>query len=326
MEIHERRVNPTPPEGMMVRAPTQADAQAVTDFIILCDLAEHGVPDYAIEDLLAEWRRPGFDLATDAWLVLTPAGQIVGYTDVWAIGDQIAMTHNSYVHPEFRGRGMGGYLLDLAETWTRAYVANVHGGGPVTLTNMVSSEDEAAQRLLEQRGFAPVRHTWVMEIDLDGPPPAPVWPEGVVIRTFVPGQDDRAVHALVEAAFQDSRADRIPIAFEPWENWMIKRADFDPSLWTLAMSGDAIVGTALCFDYPDRGWVRQLAVRRDARRQGLGLALLQHAFGEFYRRGKRKVGLGVDANNLTGATRLYERAGMWIARRYDTYGKVMRET
>lgn len=39
---------------------------------------------------------------------------------------------------------------------------------------------------------------------------------------------------------------------------------------------------------------------------------LLHSFGEFYKRGVMTVGLGVDAESLTGATRLYERAGMWV--------------
>jgi ribosomal protein S18 acetylase RimI-like enzyme len=53
-------------------------------------------------------------------------------------------------------------------------------------------------------------------------------------------------------------------------------------------------------------------VRKPWRRRGLGLALLQHAFTEFWRRGERTVALGVDAENPTGATRLYERAGMHV--------------
>ena len=53
-----------------------------------------------------------------------------------------------------------------------------------------------------------------------------------------------------------------------------------------------------------------LSVRRPWRKQGLGLALLQQSIAEFYRRGYRKVGLGVDAQNLSGAVRLYEKAGM----------------
>ncbi len=72
------------------------------------------------------------------------------------------------------------------------------------------------------------------------------------------------------------------------------------------------------------GWVATLGVRRNWRRQGIALALLHHSFGEFYRRGVRKVGLGVDAGSLTGATRLYEKAGMHVASQFDKYEKEIR--
>ena len=65
-------------------------------------------------------------------------------------------------------------------------------------------------------------------------------------------------------------------------------------------------------------------MRRPWRHMGLGMALLLHSFREFYRRGTHKVGLSVDSQNLTGATRLYERAGMHVARQYDTYQKELR--
>ncbi len=107
---------------------------------------------------------------------------------------------------------------------------------------------------------------------------------------------------------------------------MISRETFDPTLWFLAFEGEQIAGGALCNDEVDMdlGWVGQLAVLRPWRRKGVGLALLLHAFGEFYKRGRRKVGLGVDSQNLTGAVRLYERAGMHAARQYISYQKELR--
>ena len=72
------------------------------------------------------------------------------------------------------------------------------------------------------------------------------------------------------------------------------------------------------------GWVGTLGVTRSYRRNGLGLALLQHSFNEFYKRGRKQVGLGVDAGSLTGAVRLYERAGMHVAVRFDLYEKELR--
>ncbi len=100
--------------------------------------------------------------------------------------------------------------------------------------------------------------------------------------------------------------------------------NFDPTLWFLAFDGDEIAGASLCTYQMDYGWVDTLAVRRPWRRKGLGLALLHHSFGEFYRRGTYNVGLTVDSQNLTGATRLYERAGMHVARIYVSYEKELR--
>lgn len=91
------------------------------------------------------------------------------------------------------------------------------------------------------------------------------------------------------------------------------------------MDGDVVAGAAMCIYLDGNGWVDELGVRREWRKRGLGLALLYHAFGEFYRRGTHEVGLGVDAQSLTGATRLYERAGMHPLLHYDTFAKVLRD-
>jgi ribosomal protein S18 acetylase RimI-like enzyme len=93
----------------------------------------------------------------------------------------------------------------------------------------------------------------------------------------------------------------------------------------LAMDGDEIAGISLCKSENELGgWVDSLGVRRLWRRKGIGLALLHHTFGEFYRRGISNVSLAVDAQSLTGATRLYERAGMHVVRQYNDYEKELR--
>jgi ribosomal protein S18 acetylase RimI-like enzyme len=69
------------------------------------------------------------------------------------------------------------------------------------------------------------------------------------------------------------------------------------------------------------GWVKSVGVRRNWRGRGIASALLRHAFAEFYRRGTRKVALTVDAESLTGALRIYERAGMRVVRRKEIFEK-----
>jgi ribosomal protein S18 acetylase RimI-like enzyme len=118
--------------------------------------------------------------------------------------------------------------------------------------------------------------------------------------------------------------DHAPAPFEEWQRAILQRADFDPALWFVATHGDEIAGVALCFDSVENsGWLRSLAVRSRWRRRGLGLALLRHAFGVFHARGRRLVGLAVDSQSPTGATRLYERAGMHVTEQYDTCEKIV---
>jgi mycothiol synthase len=71
--------------------------------------------------------------------------------------------------------------------------------------------------------------------------------------------------------------------------------------------------------------VQVVFTRRPWRKLGVGAALLRDAFGRFWERGERSVGLGVDAANDTGAFRLYERAGMmpvlgWVLYEKDLGG------
>ena len=105
---------------------------------------------------------------------------------------------------------------------------------------------------------------------------------------------------------------------------MTETESFDPSLWFLAVDGDEIAGVTLCKTLAGEGWIGVVGVRRPWRKRGLGLALLRHALAEYHRRGVRKVGLSVDAEGVTGALRLYRRAGMRVRESYAIYLKELR--
>jgi mycothiol synthase len=183
------------------------------------------------------------------------------------------------------------------------------------------SENEVLAEVLRRRGYELVRHFFTMEIDLDAEPSEPVWPKGISVRTFQAGEE-RAVYDVDMEAFQD-HWDFFPVPFEDWRDFFLEASDFDPRLWFLAMDGDEIAGTALCSSerIPGTGRVNVLAVRRPWRRRGVGTALLLHAFRELRARGRAKADLNVDGENLTGAVRLYEEAGMRVAHRDDSYRK-----
>lgn len=310
------------PKGFSVRPPIMDDLEAVADLIKTCEIAEQSEPDYPVEELRADWLNSQVNLERDAWLVTGPGQQIVGYALIFNVED-IQLFVNGWVHPHYQGRGIGTYLVRMGERRARQQAASAPAGVRVSLYNSVNSLNQAARRILEGEGYGLVRHFWRMQIDMDEAPPAPQWPDGIRVRAFAPGQDECATFEAFQEAFQDNWG-YIPWRFETWQQMMIQRENFDPTLWFLALDGDKIVGGSLCFDYAREGWVDDLAVRRAWRRQGVGLALLRHSFGELYRRAQRRVALGVDTQNTSGATRLYDRAGMHVSRQYDIYYKELR--
>ena len=271
-----------------------------------------------VEDLGSELDVPGFHIETDAIVIIGPQGQVVAYQDAWDAEEPHVLTDCwGRVHPDHTGLGIGATLLDWAEQRSRQAIATAPPGARFVMRCSTLSLNQAAQALYSRSGLQLVRHSLRMVIDLKESPAPAHWPAGIKVRTMVPGQDERAVYQAVRDAFRDhwGYVERpFEEDFRVWERLNRDREDFDPALWFLALDGEQIAGFSLCRpntnDDPEMGWVSSLGVLRPWRRRGLGLALLEHSFAEFSGRGKERVGLGVDAQNLTGATRLYLKAGM----------------
>jgi mycothiol synthase len=296
------------------------DLPAALVLLNACEIAETGQAEYTLDDLGAEWEE--LDLAHNAWLILAPEGPVVASVTLNDRGHGRIDT-DGYVHPEYRGRGLGAALIHLAEARARELVADAPPGARVALTNTVSARDQAGRALLEQQGYTPSRHFWRMTITMDAPPPPPAWPAGITVRPFVAEQDEPAVHAAQVEAFSDHWG-TVPEAFDAWVQRHLAHPYFDPAVSWVARAGDSVVGSSINRLYPDLGWIDAIGVRRAWRGRGLGLALLLQSMGEFYRRGQPKMDLMVDAQSLTGATRLYERVGMRVSEQYDRYEKELR--
>lgn len=305
----------TGPDTLTLRAPTPDDLPAVYDLIVACDMADFDTVDMSLDDLRDEWDE--LDLARDAWVFVTPDGRAVGYGAVFH-KYHVRVYADGYVHPDSRGQGIGTRLQELMEARAREHVPLAPSDARVVLRNGANARDAESRQLLESHGYGLVRHFWRMEIQLDAPPLDPVWSQGITVRSLVVGQDEVAAFTAISEAFRDHWG-HLPDSFEAWRKRTIDKPDFDPGLWFVAFDGDEVAAAARCGYRLDDGWVHALGVRRLWRRRGLGKALLLQAFGEFYRRGTRTVGLGVDAANPTGATRLYEGAGMRVSREFAVY-------
>jgi mycothiol synthase len=182
-----------------------------------------------------------------------------------------------------------------------------------------ASDDQPIKRLLEARGLRVIRHFYRMRIELDRVPAEPQWPLALTVRTATP-DDAEAVYEAHQESFED-HWEHVRMPFEEWQHWLM-REGYDPSLWFLVEDDGEIAGLSLCREQDGEkgaGWVSVLGVRERWRRKGLGRALLLHSFHEFRRRAFYAAALGVDADSLTGANRLYESAGMRVIRRNDVY-------
>jgi mycothiol synthase len=309
---------PIPP-GYAVRAPTTADAGAVVEIINACKAADGDEAVASVEEVVDDWA--GVDLATEAVAVVAPDGRFAGYADL-DNRRNVSVSVYGFVHPDHRGRGIGRWLVEWGEARARAVMPAAPAGARVVVQHYVDAANDGARRLLVGAGYEPVRQAWMMAIDLDEAPPRPAWPNGVTVRTFVPGQDERACYEAVEDAFRDIWG-RPPNTFERFLGFT-RAETFDPSLWFLAEAGGRIVGVALGKVIAGEGQIDVVGVRREWRRRGLGLALMHQAFGAYHARGVRRVELSVDAESGTGAPRLYGRAGMWVRRSYVLFRKELR--
>lgn len=138
--------------------------------------------------------------------------------------------------------------------------------------------------------------------DLRAPVPPPRWPEGVSLLAFDPEQHAGSIHSLLSAAY--AQGGGTIASFEPWWADLRGDAEYDPSLVFLAApTPEMVVGAAQCWS---SGFVKDLAVAAPWRRQGVGGALLLHAFAVFRARGALHIELKVEAGN-GDALRLYRR-------------------
>jgi mycothiol synthase len=314
----------TLPDGYTARPARgdEAEAEAILGLIRACDLAEAGeTDDWTVQDVLEDWRGLG-DIAAKTLVIRAPEGQLAAYAEVGSHGEG-QIHQDVYVHPEHRDRGLGTFITQELEARAQQMLGEHPAGMRVVLSTGINRGNEDAVRLLEAEGYEQARNFWRMALDMQAPPPEPRWPEGITVRTCVPGQDERIIFDTLEEALID-HWDHARRSFAEWEEQNVRSESYDPSLWWLALAGDEPAGAIRCRVRPDGGWVHTLGVRRAWRGRGLGKALLLQAFGVFFRRGIYRVALGVDAGNPTGATQLYEGAGMRVAAHYTVYQKVLR--
>jgi len=270
-----------------------------------------GRVSYGLDELRDWWRL--YDLAHGSWLVENDEGKPVGFAGLLVRG--MEFTSWIGVDPRYNGRGISTELIARAEQRVREL------GGDRLRAGMLA-ENGRAQKLFEALGFREVRRFFRMQIAFDDPPIPPKEVEGIRIATFRPA-DARPFHQALNEALADDWG-FFPMPFEEWKRFRLEASDVDTSLWFVAWDDAEIAGVIRCDGRKfGGGFVGALGVRRPWRGRGIGTALLRHAFAEYHRRGMAHVSLGVDAENPSGATRVYERAGMRVVAEDVMFEKVL---
>jgi mycothiol synthase len=238
-------------------------------------------------------------------LVRSEAG-LVGYAHL-DVTDQVqGSSAELAVHPAARERGIGRALAEelLQQSPDGRLRLWAHGEHP------------AAGKLAASLGFQRSRVLWQMRRPLATPLPAATLPEGVTVRTFVPGQDEQAWTDLNNRAFA---------AHPDQGGWGIDEvlvreheAWFDPAGFFLAFRGDVLVGFHWTkvhggsshgdHDHDAIGEVYVVGVDPSEQGHGLGPALTLLGLHHLQRQGLAEVLLYVDESN-TNAIRVYERLG-----------------
>ncbi|HXD09189.1 MAG TPA: GNAT family N-acetyltransferase [Anaerolineales bacterium] len=292
-----------------VRPARLSDLEAVHAIIATQNTIDYGNALRTLADVQKTWQSLNLDNDTCAAFA---DGQMAGYAELLDNDSPfiyLADRHN--VDLAFQ-------LLTILEK-----MAADRKKSSVNLFTKISENNNTLLQLYASNGYKSNLSFQIMELEMQEYPPAPQWPDGIRVRTFIKGLDEKVTYQTDEEASRD-KGYHDPLGYEDWVKRMRMNGEsFDPSLWFLAGAGDEVAGVVLNFFAKESstGWVDHLSVRTSWRNQGIGRALLLHSLAEFYRRNIHKIKLSVDSKSLTNAPRLYESVGMKTVQQYHIYRK-----
>jgi ribosomal protein S18 acetylase RimI-like enzyme len=312
--------------GFLIRNATLDDIPVVAAVGRACDIADIGEVDTDENWLHDEWVRPRFDPSTDAWVVTERGGEVVAFAYTWDEEPHARFDSGGWVHPDHRGRGLGTALVREVERRALRDRAQVPAGSTLRVLQSFDADASGARdpdasrarMLFESLGYAPETEYLHMEIEVSKELAVGDAPAGIVVRSRT-AADDRDIVAVMADAFDD------PWDHEEARQEFLARKTHDPSLWLIALDGDVAVGALFGYLTNGRGQISALGVRDGWRRRGIAQALLRGAFVRFRDRGAPDVRLNVDRDNAFGASRLYERVGMRLRRRWVVVAKDLTE-
>ena len=293
----------------------ETDLQAIAALLNDCEAVDQLDQGTSVEELRRDFADPEFDLSRDLRLWVNTQGQLVGYANLWL--PPAEKTQDGFlgfkVRPDVRSRGIEDQILAWAEDRLRE--KGQASGLPLNLR--ASAREHQADRLafLEAHGFSRVRYFYRMARPLATAIPTPQLPPGYRVQALQPSQVEAWV-AMFNQTFID-HWNFHPLTVAQRQHWLTD-PDYEPGLDLVALDPEgtfaAFCLALICRQDNQRtgrheGWIADLGTRRGFRQQGLGRAMLLTGLQHLKAKGVDTALLGVDAENPSGALRLYESAG-----------------
>jgi mycothiol synthase len=276
--------------------------------------------------LRARWTAPGVDRDRDFAVVESPDGALCGFLSVEAEPPFVEVFALGIVAPAFHGLGLGAAIVSENERRARRFEALADPNVRVLIHAGALVDEPRVSALLSFRGYREVRRFELRRVDFTAEPAPPREVEGISVRGFRPDDARQLYEAHVEA-FADHWGEGKE-TYADFRHRHLDAPEYDPGLWFVAWEGDVLAGYVGAHEKSrensSRGYIALLGVRPASRHRGLGEALLLHAFRALHARGRRGADLHVDADSITGATRLYARVGMTAYPRFATWEKELR--
>jgi ribosomal protein S18 acetylase RimI-like enzyme len=297
------------PAGYRVRDvdPT-TDLEGVVALLRACDEHDVGFSDASTAWLADDWTSAR---GVTSIVAVTDDGAPAAYLAIESVDPSVQVEAYFPIAPAHRPA--------LREAWTAAALERLQDvGGPGARRYVLVSPEEGAVGALTARGFSHVRTFWHMERAIDPTYRAAAPADDVHVRPYRNSDDDRLGWELVTASFEQHFGE-VAWAWDMWVSDILGAATWDPSLVAIGERGEVPVGIVIAGANDGIGWIGDLGVLAHARGHGVGRALLEHAFDLLAQRGFTRIRLNVDSGNETGATHLYERAGMRVRRSFDLY-------
>ncbi len=318
---------PTPVPGLLLR-PVRwpEEAQVIADVNNASRLAGGSVFVISAEMIRSSYDHlVNSDLATDLRLA-EAGGTRLGYVRVeWTDENRGDRVHSAalFVTP---GAPAGSFAV-LLDWITTRHLEVARAQGPVdrprTASISTMFEPAGARAALERRGFLAARFGFEMvRPSLDDIPDRAL-PAGLEVRRVDPSHLRRIWEAEVEAFAGHWGAGAEDGSEERWQEFLADPLNRDTGLWQVAWDGDQIAGMVRPFINAGentrfgvaRGWCENISTRAPWRGRGVASALISRALHGLRDRGMTQAALGVDAQNETGALRLYQAMGFQEAAR-----------